>query len=95
MHQSGAAGELVPRRRVKSAAGLYLALFAVLVVLMEAVELAIQAKEAQEFPRVPGVLHERFISFTQCLGFCRKHMQDPLNDSIQVHCHQKCTAMLS
>ena len=57
MHQSCAARDAVPKRRMESATRLYLALFAVLIVLVEAVELAVQAKEAQEFPRVPGILH--------------------------------------
>ena len=57
MHQSCAARDSDPKRRIKPAGRLYLALFAVLIVLVKAVELAVEAKEAQEFSRVPGILH--------------------------------------
>ena len=80
MHWSCAAWNFVPK--IESAARLYLALFAVLIVLMKAVELAAEAKEAEQFPCMPGVLHECFISCTPSMKICRLHMQDPLDGSI-------------
>ena len=56
VHQSCAARRYVTR--IESAARLYLALFAAFIVLVKAVKLAGQAKEAQEFSRVPGILHK-------------------------------------
>ena len=89
MHQSCAARRYVAR--IESAARLYLALFAVFIVLVKAVKLAVQAKEAQEFSRVPGILHKCHHDH-RVLKDCRVHLR---GSEDQVHCLQEGNAMPS